>query len=123
MSFYTPAGYAPSPFYLLKQAKKVDDMGKITIIYETPEQAMQEKNRKFFATIKTFQGTKNQIDSQVIWEDTAELSTRFHPDIKHGCRVYDPVNRKTYEVVNEPENIGGQNLFTVFTVRRVITDA
>ena len=119
---YTPYGRNPSPLYLIRPIKKEDDLGKVQIVYEKPEEAMKIKNRKFYGTLQTFQGTKTNIDTQTVWEDTATISTRYNPLIEKLCRVYDPVNKKLYEVVNEPENIYNNNLFTVFTVKRVMSN-
>lgn len=116
---YTPYLRCPSPLYLIRPIKKEDDYGKITLVYESIEEAMANPNQKFYGIVQTYQGTKTTIDTQTVWEDTAQITTRYNPSIELLCKVYNPINRKLYEVVNEPENLYEQGLYTVFTVRRV----
>ena len=121
-STFAPYLRCPNPLYIIRPLKKVDTLGKISLSYETAEEAMGIAGRKFYGVVRTFQGTRTTLDTMTIWEDTAEISTRYNPQIERLCRVYDPVGGKMWEVVNEPENLYNQALYTIFTVKRVVND-
>lgn len=119
--FYRPSIHCPSPIFLMRPIKKVEKTGKITIEYESKDEAVKDKTRKMYASIQTFQGTRTQVNEMTVWEDTATISCRYSPLIEKGCRIFEPISGKVYEIVNEPENINNKGIWQIFTVRRVIT--
>ena len=70
-----------------------------------------------YCCFRSFGGTEKVSNNVIIVEDTAVVETWYRPDIEANSRLI--VNNKTYEIINEPENIENRNQFMQFKVRAI----
>lgn len=68
-------------------------------------------------SFKTYGGTENNINGQLVVVDTANIETWYRPDITSASMV--KLNGKAYEVIGEPEDIEQRHQFLKFKVRGV----
>lgn len=69
------------------------------------------------AAVQSFGGTEITANNLYVIEDTAQVTTWYRPDIKSDCKI--EINKKTYEILGEPENINLRNQFITFKIRRI----
>lgn len=67
---------------------------------------------------KTYGGTENTVNGLVSIADTAQITTRYRPDIAVNCRLLRG-DGKVYEIISEPENTDLNNRYLEFKVERV----
>ena len=68
--------------------------------------------------MKTYGGTEKLVNDLIAVEDTAQITTWFHPAIKANCIVRTQDGIK-YEILGTPENIEMRNQVMKFKVRRI----
>lgn len=73
----------------------------------------------FFASFKTYGGTEKESNGVLAVEDTATIETNFRPDITAECRILNPINGQTYDILGSPENIEMRSQYLRFKVRNV----
>ena len=71
-----------------------------------------------FVNWKSYGGTETTINGVYSIEDTAQVTTRYRPDIKANCRLK-LIDGRVYEILGEPENPDMANRYLVFKVKRV----
>ena len=71
-----------------------------------------------FVSWKTYGGTEQTVNGVVSIIDTADITTRYRPDITANCRLLRE-DGKLYEIVSEPENTDLNNKYLEFKVERV----
>ncbi len=107
----------PIPLILLIPTyKNISGVNKKT--YPTIEEALQDKDKLFFGSFKTYGGTERDINGIYTIEDTANIETWYRPDIKANCRIALETG-EIYDVLGEPEDINKRHQFLKFKVRRV----
>ena len=78
-----------------------------------------EESPLIWCNFRTFGGTENYNDNVYTVIATGTMETWYRPDITSACRVYIEQSGETYEIANEPENIGMRNQFLQFKVRKI----
>ena len=73
----------------------------------------------FFASFKTYGGTESVSNGVLSVEDTAVVETTFRPDIKANCRIFNPINKQTYDILGTPENIEMRGQYLRFKVKAI----
>ena len=76
-----------------------------------------ETGELIFCSFKTYGGTETTINDQLAAVDTANVETRYRPDITSASQIR--LGAKTYEVIGEPEDIEQRHQFLKFKVRGV----
>lgn len=71
-----------------------------------------------FVNWKTYGGTEQTVNGLYSVIDTAEITTRYRPDIAVNCRLLRE-DGKIYEIISEPENTDLNNKYLEFKVERV----
>lgn len=71
-----------------------------------------------FVNWKTYGGTEQTVNGVYSILDTAEITTRYRPDIKSNCRLLRE-DGAIYEIISEPENTDLNNKYCEFKVERV----
>ena len=71
-----------------------------------------------FVNWKSYGGTETTVNGVYSIEDTAQVTTRYRPDIKANCHLK-LADRRIYEIIGEPENPDMANRYLVFKVKRV----
>lgn len=84
-------------------------------VYPTPESV----NDVFFGNFKTYGGTENFSNDVYTIFNTARIDTWYNPTIKADCQVYICETGETYQIINEPENIGMRHQYMQFKVEKV----
>lgn len=74
---------------------------------------------KFNCNWASYGGTETTQNGIIVVEDTAQIITWYHPDIKAGCRIKRTADNAVYEIMGEPENIEQRNMFLSFKVSRI----
>lgn len=82
-------------------------------------QISEEKIGELFAYCPTFGGTEKVVNGVIVYEDTAQITTHFRPDIQSDCRLKRIDNNAMYEIITEPENYKMENIALVFKIRRL----
>lgn len=67
---------------------------------------------------KTYGGTEQNVNGLYAVLDTADITTRYRPDIAINCRLLRE-DGKVYEIITEPENCDMNNRYMEFKVERV----
>ena len=83
--------------------------------------AYQEERQEIgtiFVNWKSYGGTETTINDVYSIEDTAQVTTRYRPDIKSNCRLQ-LADGRIYEIIGEPENPDMANRYLVFKVKRI----
>lgn len=88
-------------------------MGVPTKAFPSPSKGVQ-----FFGSFKSFGGTERDVNGIYQIDDTAQVQTWYNPSITSECRIYLSESGKTYEIINEPEDIDLRHQFMQFKVRR-----
>ena len=88
-------------------------MGVPTATFPSPA-----KGVRFNGSFKSYGGTERDVNGLYMIEDTATVQCWYDPQITSGCRVYVLDTGKTYEIINEPEDIDLRHQFMTFKVRR-----
>lgn len=81
----------------------------------------QEKYQEtgiIFVNWKSFGGTEATVNGVYSIEDTAQVTTRYRPDIKADCCLK-LIDGRIYEILGEPENPDMANKYLIFKVKRV----
>ena len=73
----------------------------------------------FWASFKTFGGTEVESNGTIVVVDTATVQTTFRPDIEAGCRILNPINNQTYDIMGDPENVEMRSQYLQFKVKNV----
>lgn len=71
-----------------------------------------------FVNWKTYGGTETTVNGVYSILDTADITTRYRPDIKANCRLLRE-DGAIYEIISEPENTDLNNKYCEFKVERV----
>ena len=71
-----------------------------------------------FVNWKTYGGTEQTVNGLYSVIDTAQITTRYRPDIAINCRLLRE-DDKIYEIISEPENADLNNKYLEFKVERV----
>ena len=71
-----------------------------------------------FVNWKTYGGTEQNVNGVYSVLDTAEITTRYRPDITANCRLLRE-DGTVYEIISAPENCDEQNKYCEFKVERV----
>ena len=83
-------------------------------VYSDPKTSSQ-----FFGNFKTYGGTENFSNEVYTVFDTAMIETWYNPNITPDCQIYICETGKTYQIINEPEDINLRHQFLRFKVERV----
>lgn len=67
---------------------------------------------------KTYGGTEQTVNGVYSILDTADITTRYRPDIKANCRLLRE-DGAIYKIISEPENTDLNNKYCEFKVERV----
>lgn len=67
---------------------------------------------------KSFGGTESVVNGVYSVIDTAQVTMRYRPDVKSGCRFLRS-DGAVYEIKGEPENVDLGNLWLTCRVERV----
>lgn len=67
----------------------------------------------------TYGGTESIVNSLLVVEDTAEVTTWFEPDITSADRIRLLETNTDYEIIGEPENVELRRQEMTFKVKRV----
>ena len=67
---------------------------------------------------KTYGGTEQTVNGVYSILDTADITTRYRPDIKANCRLLRE-DGAIYKITSEPENTDLNNKYCEFKVERV----
>lgn len=117
-SYWRPDMRAPAPLYIINPIKIESNLGKTTAVYPDIQEALTDKN-KVYGTLKTYQGTKREEMGAVFYDDTAQVNCWFRPDISTDTRVFNPITKRLYKVITEPENVNNKNQYLVFKVKGI----
>ena len=71
-----------------------------------------------FVNWKSYGGTETTVNGVYSIEDTAQVTTRYRPDIKANCRLK-LTDGQIYEIMGEPENPDMASRYLIFKVKRV----
>ena len=71
-----------------------------------------------FVCWKTYGGTEQTVNGVYSIIDTADITTRYRPDITAKCRLLRE-DGAIYEIISEPENMDLNNKYCEFKVERV----
>lgn len=71
-----------------------------------------------FVNWKTYGGTEQTVNGVYSIRDTADITTRYRPDIKANCRLLRE-DGAIYQIISEPENTDLNNKYCEFKVERV----
>ena len=71
-----------------------------------------------FVNWKTYGGTEQTVNGVYSILDTADITTRYRPDIKSNCRLLRE-DGAISEIISEPENTDLNNKYCEFKVERV----
>lgn len=71
-----------------------------------------------FVNWKTYGGTEQTVNGVYSILDTADITTRYRPDIKANCRLLRE-DGAIYQIKSEPENCDLNNKYCEFKVERV----
>ena len=71
-----------------------------------------------FVNWKTYGGTEQTVNGVYSVIDTADITTRYRPDIAVNCRLLRE-DGKIYQIISEPENTDLNNRYLEFKVERV----
>ena len=83
--------------------------------------AYQEERQEIgtiFVNWKSYGGTETTVNGVYSIEDTAQVTTRYRPDIKSNCHLR-LADGRIYEIIGEPENPDMANRYLVFKVKRI----
>lgn len=111
------AEFKPAPFtaaLVLLIPTYTTAMGVPTKAFPSPEAGI-----RFNGSFKTYGGTERDINGLYSIEDTAVVECWYDPAIKSECRVWVADTGKTYEILNDPEDIGLRHQFMRFKVKRI----
>ena len=71
-----------------------------------------------FVSWKSFGGTESVVNGVLSVIDTAQVTMRYRPDVKVGCRFLRS-DGAVYEIKGEPENVDLANLWLICRLERV----
>lgn len=74
---------------------------------------------QIFVNFKSYGGTESVSNDVLSVIDTAQIVTRYRPDIKSDCRLVRLSDGAAFEILGEPENWVMESMFLSFKVRRV----
>ncbi|MDE7121025.1 MAG: head-tail adaptor protein [Oscillospiraceae bacterium] len=81
-------------------------------------QGEMQETGTIFVNWKSYGGTETTVNGVYSIEDTAQVTTRYRPDIKANCYLK-LADGRTYEILGEPENPDMANRYLIFKVKRV----
>lgn len=91
--------------------------------YETIKGVSQPKSfeevRVIYCNFKTYGGTEKDVNGRYSIIDTAEIVTRYAPDIKSDSKLKRMSDGAVFEIMNEPENLDMKNFLLKFKVQRI----
>lgn len=73
----------------------------------------------FLCNYKTYGGTERMSNGVRIVEDTADITTWYHPDIKANCRIKRLSDGAMFEVIGTPEDIEQRHQILKFKIQKV----
>lgn len=77
-----------------------------------------ENAEVIFVNWKTYGGTEQHVNGVYSILDTANITTRYRPDITANCQIIRP-DGAVYQIISEPENTDLNNRYLEFKVQRV----
>lgn len=80
--------------------------------------ALEDTDKVFFASFKTYGGTESVKDGVYQIEDTANVFCWFDPNIKSNCRIVRLTDNAIFDIISEPENVDQRNQYLKFKVKR-----
>lgn len=98
---------------LLKVVSSGQTLGVNRPVYEAAENA-----EVIFVNWKSYGGTEQNVNGVYSILDTADITTRYRPDITANCRLLRE-DGAIYEIISEPENTDLNNKYMEFKVERV----
>lgn len=111
---------------ILKRAKSQTTTMKLLVVDHYEEKRgvskpiYKEAKYPFFnCNFKTYGGTETTIDGRYVIEDTADIITRYRPDIQSDCQVIRLRDNAKYEIINEPEIFDEANQWMIIKLKRV----
>lgn len=110
--------YKPKTINELRTAVQLLIPGTATKVNGVPRAAYPTTGDVIFVNWKTYGGTEQQVNGLYSVIDTAQITTRYRPDIAVNCRLKRE-DGKIYEIVSEPENTDLSNRYLEFKVERV----
>lgn len=102
-----------TPVKLLKVLSTDKKNGVTRYVYQTAEEA-----DVIFVNWKTYGGTEEHINGVYSIRDTANITTRYRPDITANCRLLRQ-DGLIYQIISEPENTDLNNRYLEFKCERV----
>lgn len=90
----------------------------VTMYHGTPKFSYPQAGDVIFVNWKSYGGTEREVDGVYSVIDTAQVTTRYRPDIVPNCRLLRQ-DGAVYEIKGEPENIDLANRIISFKVERV----
>jgi len=96
------------PTYVKKAGKEVKEYPSI-----------DDSDKIFFCSFKTFGGTETVKDGIYSIEDTANIFCYYDENIKSNCRIVRLTDNAIFDVIAEPENIDMRFQFMKFKVKRI----
>lgn len=82
-----------------------------------PEPDMTNTAKVFNGTFRSYRGNEADVNGVVSVEDMVTIETWYRPDISTECRIYNPRNGRTYEVVTNPDSANGKNQVVSFKAK------
>lgn len=79
----------------------------------------EAENPIIHCNFKTYGGKETTVNGRYTILDTAKITTWFRPDITSNCQVIRLSDNATFNIINEPENMGQGNKYLQFTVERL----
>lgn len=80
---------------------------------------VEEKIGELFAYCPSFGGTEKVVNGVVVYEDTAQITTHYRPDIQSDCKLVRTLDNAKYEIITEPENYKMESIALIFKIRRL----
>ena len=103
----------------LQQPVKTKSYGVSQKSYGVSQKSYKDVDGIVMANFKTYGGTEKTDNGILSIEETAQIVSRYRPDIKSDTRVVLLQTGAIYEILGEPENIEMRNMFLKFKIRRI----
>lgn len=74
---------------------------------------------RVYCNFKTYGGTEKEVNGMIAVEDTATITTWYHPLITSDCILKRLTDGAEFEILGEPENIEQRNMIMRMKIRRI----
>jgi hypothetical protein len=111
MPMYKVLERLTTPISLIKQERVKD--GGYTEIKES------ESSEILWCSWKSYGGTESDIDGLSLFQDTAKIECRYHPQIKQNDIVKNLLTNKKYQIISVPDDINQLHQYLQFKVKRL----